>query len=82
MYAAFDDQLLELIQCERSKLEGLNKDVSEMLEHNVKLVSKSESLKCENLRLEDRCLKLKTENDKVRNMSFWERLVFLFKGTV
>lgn len=82
VYAAFDDELLELIQCERSKLEGLNKDVSEMLEHNVKLVSKSESLKCENLRLEDRCLKLKTENDKVRNMSFWERLVFLFKGTV
>ena len=82
VYAAFDDQLLELIQCERSKLESLNKDVSEMLEHNVKLVSKSESLKCENLRLEDRCLKLKTENDKVRNMSFWERLVFLFNGTV
>ena len=31
-------------------------------------------------RLENECLQLKSENDKVRKMSFWERLVFLFKG--
>ena len=46
VYAAFDDQLLELIQCERSKFENLNNE----------LVCKSaelSDLKSKNLYLED-----------------------------
>lgn len=75
VYAAFDDQLLELIQCERSKFRDLNNDL-------ITLNSKIGTLKADVDYLQNWCLQLKSENDKVRKMSFWERLVFLFKGSV
>lgn len=75
VYAAFDDQLLELIQCERNKFRDLNNDL-------ICLSCKIGTLEADTAYLENWCLKLKAENDKVRKMNFWERLVFLFKGSV
>lgn len=75
VYAAFDDQLLELIQCERNKFRDLNNDL-------ICLSGKIGTLEADAAYLENWCLKLKAENDKVRKMGFWERLVFLFKGMV
>lgn len=75
IYAAFDDELLELIQCERSKLSNLNNDL-------ICLSGKIGTLKADKVYLEDQCLKLKTELSKMKQMSFWKRLVFLFKGSV
>ena len=75
VYAAFDDQLLELIQCERSKFENLNNE----------LVCKSaelSDLKSKNLYLEDQWLISKTKLCKIEQMGFWKRLVYLFKGKV
>ena len=74
-YAAFDDELLELIQCERSKFQDLNDEI-------VCKVAEISDLKADAAYLENWCLHLKSENDKVHKMSFWERLVFLFKGMV
>ena len=75
VYAAFDDQLLELIQCERSKFENLNNE----------LVCKSaelSDLKSKNLYLEDQWLISKTKLRKIEQMGFWKRIVYLFKGCV
>ena len=72
-YACFDDQLLELIQCERSKFENLNNE----------LVCKSaelSDLKSKNLYLEDQWLISKTKLCKIEQMGFWKRIVFIFKG--
>lgn len=74
-YAAFDDELLELIQCERSKFENLNNE----------LVCKSaelSDLKSKNLYLEDQWLISKTKLCKIEQMGFWKRFVFLFRGKV
>ena len=74
-YACFDDELLELIQCERSKFENLNNE----------LVCKSaelSDLKSKNLYLEDQWLISKTKLCKIEQMGFWKRLVFLFRGKV
>ena len=73
VYAAFDDQLLELIQCERNKFENINNE----------LVCKSaelSDLKSKNLYLEDQWLISKTKLCKIEQMGFWKRLVFIFKG--
>lgn len=75
VYAAFDDQLLELIQCERSKFRDLNDNL-------ICKVAEISDLKADAAYLENWCLHLKAENDKVRKMNFWKRLVFLFKGSV
>ena len=75
VYAAFDDELLELIQCERNKFRDLNNDLITL---NIKI----KTLKADADYLENWCLQLKSENDKARKMNFWERLVFLFKGSV
>ena len=75
VYAAFDDQLLELIQCERNKFIDLNDNL-------ICKVAEISDLKADAAYLEIWCLQLKAENDKVRKMNFWERLVFLFKGSV
>lgn len=75
VYAAFDEQLLELIQCERSKFENLNNE----------LVCKSaelSDLKSKNLYLEDQWLISKTKLCKIEQMGFWKRLVFLFRGKI
>ena len=72
-YACFDDELLKLIQCERSKFENLNNE----------LVCKSaelSDLKSKNLYLEDQWLISKTKLCKIEQMGFWKRLVFIFKG--
>ena len=74
-YACFDDELLELIQCERSKFENLNNE----------LVCKSaelSDLKSKNLYLEDQWLISKTKLCKIEQMGFWKRLVFLFRGKI
>ena len=73
VYAAFDDQLLKLIQCERSKFENLDNE----------LVCKSaelSDLKSKNLYLEDQWLISKTKLCKIEQMGFWKRIVFIFKG--
>ena len=75
VYAAFDDELLELIQCERNKFIDLNDNL-------ICKVAEISDLKADVAYFENWCLQLKAENDKVRKMNFWERLVFLFKGTV
>ena len=74
-YACFDDELLKLIQCERSKFENINNE----------LVCKSaelSDLKSKNLYLEDQWLISKTKLCKIEQMGFWKRLVFLFRGKV
>ena len=38
------------------------------------------NLKAKNLQLEDRLVKLNKAVDKVNQMGFWKRLVYLFKG--
>ena len=38
------------------------------------------NLKAENLQLEDHIVKLNKVVDKVNQMGFWKRLVYLFKG--
>ena len=39
-----------------------------------------ENLKSKNLQLEDRLVKANKAVDKVNQMGFWKRLVYLFKG--
>lgn len=73
VYASFDNELLELIQCERNKFRDLNDNL-------ICKVAEISDLKADVAYFENWCLQLKAENDKVRSMSFWERLVFLFKG--
>lgn len=80
VYAAFDTQLLELIQCERSKFQDLNDEL-------VCKVAQIQNLKVENSvlqqrhsRLENECLQLKTKLSKIVQMNWWERIVFIFKG--
>lgn len=73
VYTSFDDQLLELIQCERSRFSELQKDL-------VELSGKLGTLQADNLHLENQWLKSKTELCKIKQMGFWKRLVYLFKG--
>ena len=73
VYASFDNELLELIQCERSKFENINNE----------LVCKSaelSDLKSKNLYLEDQWLISKTKLCKIAQMNWWKRIVFIFKG--
>lgn len=75
VYAAFDEELLKLIQCERDEFENLN---------NSLIVKCAEigDLKAKNLQLEDRLVKANKVVDKVNQMGFWKRLVYLFKGKI
>lgn len=75
VYASFDDALLELIQCERSRFNGLQKDL-------VELSGNLGALQADNLYLENQWLKSKTELCKIKQMGFWKRLVYLFKGKI
>jgi len=75
IYAAFNDELLELIQCERSKFENLN---NELLDKSAEL----RDLKSKNLYLEDQWLIPKTKLCKIEQMGLWKRLVYLLKGKV
>ena len=75
VYTSFDDQLLELIQCERSRFSELQKDL-------VELNGKVWALQADNLHLENRIVKANKVVDKVNQMGFWKRLVYLFKGKI
>ena len=75
VYAAFDGELLKLIQCERSRFNGLQKDL-------VELSGNLGTLQADNLYLENQWLKSKTELCKIKQMGFWKRLVYLFKGKI
>ena len=75
VYAAFDEELLKLIQCERSRFNELQKDL-------VELSGKLGTLQADNSYLEDRLVKLNKVVDKVNQMGFWKRLVYLFKGKI
>lgn len=75
VYAAFDDELLKLIQCERSRFNELRKDL-------VELSGKLGTLQADNSYLEDRIVKANKVVDKVNQMGFWKRLVYLFKGKI
>lgn len=74
-YAAFDEDLLKLIQCERSRFSELQKDL-------IELNGKLGTLQSDNLHLENQWLKSKTELCKIKQMGFWRRLVYLFKGKI
>lgn len=71
--AAFDDELLELIQCERSKFQNLNDDL-------VCKVAEIADYKHREKYLENECLQLKTKLSKIVQMNWWKRIVFIFKG--
>lgn len=73
VYAAFDGELLELIQCERSKFESLNNEL-------VCKAAEIGDLKTKNLQLEARIVKANKVVDKVNQMGFFKRLNYLFKG--
>ena len=87
VYAAFDDELLELIQCERNKFQSLNDEIKHLLEGKRILRAENKSLANEvyvlagkNISLENECLQLKTKLCKIAQMSWWKRIVFIFKG--
>ena len=89
VYAAFDDLLLELIQCERSKVQRLNDEivcrtaeVSDLKHEVIALNMDIGTLKADKMFLENECLQLKTKLSKIEQMSWWERIVFIFKGRV
>lgn len=86
-YAAFDDELLELIQCERSKFQNLNDEIKHILEGKRILRAENKSLANEvyviagkNISLENERLQLKTKLSKIAQMNWWKRTVFIFKG--
>ena len=87
VYASFDNELLELIQCERSKFEKLNDEivcrtaeVSDLKHEAVALNMYIGTLKADKTFLENECLQLKTKLSKIAQMNWWKRIVFIFKG--
>ena len=87
VYVAFDDELLELIQCERSKFQSLNDEIKHLLEgerilraENKSLTNEVHVIAGENISLENECLQLKTKLSKIVQMNWWKRIVFIFKG--
>ena len=82
VYAAFDDQLLELIQCERSKFQSLNDELVCKVAHIQDLKGENNVLQQRHSRLENECLQLKTKLSKIAQMNWWKRIVFIFKGCV
>ena len=89
VYAAFDNELLELIQCERSKFQNLNDElvckdaeVSDLKHEVIALNMDIGTLKADKAFLENECLQLKTKLSKIEQMNWWKRIVFIFKGSV
>ena len=87
VYASFDDELLELIQCEREKFQNLNDtltcckaEISDLKHEVVVLNMDIGTLKADKTFLENECLQLKTKLSKIVQMSWWKRIVFIFKG--
>lgn len=82
IYASFDNELLELIQCERSKFQNLNDELVCKVAQIQDLKDEKAYYFKENLRLENECLQLKTKLSKIAQMNWWKRIVFIFKGSV
>lgn len=80
VYAAFDDELLELIQCERSKFQNLNNKLLCKVAQIQDLKGENNVLQQRHSRLENECLQLKTKLSKIAQMNWWKRIVFIFKG--
>ena len=87
VYAAFDNELLELIQCERSKFQRLNDEIvcrtaelSGLKNEVVVLNMDIGALKADKMFLENECLQLKTKLSKIAQMKWWKRIVFILKG--
>lgn len=81
-YATFDDELLELIQCERSKFQNLNDELVCKVAQIQDLKGENNVLQQRHSRLENECLQLKTKLCKIEEMNWWKRIVFIFKGSV
>ena len=77
VYASFDSELLELIQCERSKFQNLN---DEIVCKVAQIQDLEEDTKDKILHLENECLQLKTKLSMLEQMNWWKRIVFIFKG--
>ena len=75
-----DDQLLELIQCERDKFQNLNDTLTSCKAEIVALNMYIGTLKADKEFLEEEHLQLKTKLDKIEQMNWWERILFIFKG--
>lgn len=89
VYASFDNELLELIQCERSKFQNLTDelvckaDQIQDLKHEVIVLNMNiGTLKADKMFFENECLQLKTKLSKIAQMSWWKRIVFIFKGKI
>ncbi len=89
VYASFDNELLELIQCERGKFQNLNDElicriaeVSDLKHEIIALNMGIGTLKADKMFLENECLQLKTKLSKIAQMNWWKRIVFIFKGCV
>ena len=80
VYAAFDDELLELIQCERSKFQSLIDELVCKADQTQDLKGENNVLQQRHSRLENECLQLKTKLSKIAQMNWWKRIVFIFKG--
>lgn len=78
IYAAFDDQLLELIQCETSKFQNLNDELLCKVAQIQDLKGENNVLQQRCSRLENECLQLKTKLSKIVQMNWWKRIVFIF----
>ena len=89
VYAAFDNELLELIQCERSKVQNLNDEITcrvaqiqDLKQEIITLNMDIGTLKADKVFLENECFQLKTKLSKIAQMNWWKRIVFIFKGSV
>lgn len=82
-----DDQLLELIQCEREKFQNLNDmliscktEISDLKYEMDALNMYIGTLKADKEFFEEEHLQLKTKLGKIEQMNWWQRIVFIFKG--
>ena len=65
VYASFDDELLELIQCERSKFQNLNDELVCKVAQIQDLKGENNVLQQRHSRLENEYLQLKTKLSKI-----------------
>ena len=79
-YAAFDNELLELIQCERSKFQNLNDDLVCKVAQIQDLKGENNVLQQRHSRLENEYLQLKTKLSMIAQMNWWKRIMFILKG--
>ena len=74
---------LELLQYSYDQITPIRDSGGEFENLNNSLIAKYAEigdLKAKNLQLEDRLVKANKVVDKVNQMGFWKRLVYLFKG--